>query len=54
MFRLTEPKEIVGDITAYATDSSPTAFFKRMHPDERMLDSSPTKVNSFHLWKLSY
>jgi hypothetical protein len=42
--RLTEPKEVISDITAYATDSSPAAFFKRIHPEEQMLGSSPAKV----------
>lgn len=42
---MTEPKdeEELEDITNYATDYSPTAFFKRTHPDELSVDS-PAKV----------
>lgn len=40
-----EEEEELGDITNYATDYSPSSFFKRTHPDELIVDS-PAKVNN--------
>lgn len=42
-YSLDEKKEELGDITNYVTDVSPSTYFKRVHPDERMLDA-PAKV----------
>ncbi|KAI8088291.1 ribonuclease H2, subunit B [Thamnidium elegans] len=40
---LDEKKEELGDITNYVTDVSPSAYFKRVHPEERMLDAPAKK-----------
>lgn len=47
VYRLSERKEELGDITNYVTDVSPMGYFKRAHPDESMLDSAPAKVNTY-------
>lgn len=44
IYRLSERKEELGDITNYVTDVSPMGYFKRVHPDEKMMDASPAKV----------
>ncbi|RCH81292.1 hypothetical protein CU098_001055, partial [Rhizopus stolonifer] len=43
-FNLIEPKEKEAELlTNYATNASPAAFFKRVHPDEMLVNSSVAK-----------